>query len=349
MKIDINIYTFHDLLNHNKPYDDLMQSMQADRLVPILGSGFTKGLPSKAGIVPSSDSLKEKLLDLFFEYFPCDDTERHKIKSKSFSQVSDCFIDLFSSGEKFTNENIKDEFATYMENFYSGVHNISSSQREFLQCGWPYLYTLNYDSAVESVLKDKNYEVVVPYRDLNLKRLKEKHCIIKLHGDVYAFLQSGNLCYCVLSKKQYLKTITDPKNKDLMSWLQDDYSSKDILFIGCGLENEYDFLFVDSSKQLNGLSEDSSQNSYYIYYDESPQTDIPADFLMDLHGYGIKNVLRITPTEIDEFYCFIKKCTMRQNHLLIWTSLNNTAIILFYLALRKMKMRIYPISLTIVT
>lgn len=299
----MNVYTFQDLMSYGKPYADLMQSLQADRLVPILGSGFTVGLPTKAGSVPNADALKEKLSRMLCTFGNYSEADRKSIEAKDLSTVSDYFVEATKPGCELSIEAAKKDFLSYMENYYSGVHDIPSNQREFLQCGWPYLYTLNYDTAVESVLAD--YEVVVPYRQLNTKWLKDKKCVIKLHGDVHTLLQTGDLRYCVLSKKQYLDTITDQENHNLMSWLQDDCSSKDLLFIGCSLTNEYDFLFADSGRGSK-LSDDSSRKSYYVYYDNSPGEDISIDTTMKLRSYDIENILRITPDEFGEFYGFLK-------------------------------------------
>ena len=90
-----------------------------------------------------------------------------------------------------------------------------------------------------------------------------------------------------------------------MEWLQDDCSSKDLLFIGCSLSGEYDFLFAEGTKRVSQLSYDASENSFYIYYDCDPEGKIPLYVRSDLGNYGIKNIIRVTPDEMPEFYSLI--------------------------------------------
>lgn len=185
----MNIYTFRELVNMGQPYIDLLKSIQAKRLVPILGSGFTVGLSSKSGTVQTVDQLKDKMIEMMAKCGGYSEEEAVSIKEKDLSTVSDFFIDAYTdTNGELACEDAHNEFFDYMEMFYSRIHDIPSYQREFLQCGWAYLYTLNYDDTLESVLP--SYLVVIPYKKLNVNWLKNQQCIIKLHGDVTEFLKS---------------------------------------------------------------------------------------------------------------------------------------------------------------
>ncbi len=52
------------------------------------------------------------------------------------------------------------------DNFYQ-VRSVPNHIKEFLKCEWPYLYTLNYDDAIEKTIGVENCEIVIPYSDLN--------------------------------------------------------------------------------------------------------------------------------------------------------------------------------------
>lgn len=300
----MNIFKFADLVGKKKPYDDFMKSISSNRMVPVLGAGFTKGIRAKESVVPGIEKLKSKLIDIIYKYGNYNSDRKKEFEELDFSAVSNYFFSRVNEDKDFDKEKALEEFFLYMENSYSGVHDMPSYQRDFLQCGWNYLYTLNYDDAIESVLS--NYEKVIPYTGINSKRLKDKQCIIKLHGDVMTLINRADLRYCVMSKKQYINTIQDKENKDLMTWLQDDFSSKDLLFIGCSLTNEYDFIFAEGGK-ASRLSKDESLSAYYVYFDEIPDEEIPVNVEINLSEYGIENILRITPGEIGEFYCFFKE------------------------------------------
>ncbi len=310
----MNIYSFRELVNMGHPYIDLLKSIQAKRLVPVLGSGFTAGLSAKSGIVPTADQLKDKMIEMMAKYGGYSEEETVSIKEKDLSAVSDFFIDAYTdTNGELACEDAHNEFSDYMEMFYSRIHDLPSYQREFLQCGWPYLYTLNYDDALESVLS--SYQVVIPYKKLNTSWLKNHQCIIKLHGDVTEFLKTDDIKYCILSKKQYIASIAAFENKDLRDWLRDDCSSNDLLFIGCSLTNEYDILFAASGDNLEKLSKDTGKTSYYIYYDKNPGKNLTLSEQKILRGYGIENVIRVTPEEMGEFYLCIKNMCVEANKL----------------------------------
>ena len=59
-----------------------------------------------------------------------------------------------------------------MENHFSNVHDLSMEQVDLLKCSWRYLYTLNYDDAIEKALH--NIITVVPYNTQNTPWLKQK-------------------------------------------------------------------------------------------------------------------------------------------------------------------------------
>ena len=200
-----------------------------------------------------------------------------------------------------------------MEECFYKVAGIPSYIRKFLKCEWDYIYTLNYDDAIEGILGD--YEIIVPYRKLNKEWLRSKKCLIKLHGDVHELLSTKEMKYCILSKKQYLKSITSSENQNLMEWLQSDYASKDLLFIGCGLNGEYDFLFADDNRKTSKLSYDASDNSFYIYYDCHPETDISLEEWTSFRDYGIKNIIRVLPDEIPKFYSMVSDLFKEKNSI----------------------------------
>ena len=94
-------------------------------------------------------------------------------------------------------------FLKYMEDNFYQVRSVPNHIKEFLKCEWPYLYTLNYDDAIEKTIGVENCEIVIPYSDLNRTWLDTITCVIKLHGDVHRLLQTKDLHFCILNKKQY--------------------------------------------------------------------------------------------------------------------------------------------------
>lgn len=298
-----NIYRFADVVDGTDVYEKIKDAIINNRMIPVLGSGFSYGFKANNGTVPSVNDLKEKIKQELTEDEEYDEYDAEELERFDLSRLSDMFMQLLeehSDGDKVF---APKSFLKYMEDHFYNVHDCPNYIKSFLRCDWEYLYTLNYDDTIEKTLPE--YEVVVPYRNLNQKWLKEKKCVIKLHGDVHTMLSCKEMKYCTLSKSQYLNSITSSENKDLMEWLQDDCSSKDLLFIGCSLSGEYDFLFAEGTKRVSQLSYDASENSFYIYYDCDPEGKIPLYVRSDLDNYGIKNIIRVTPDEMPEFYSLI--------------------------------------------
>lgn len=218
-----NIYRFADVVDGTDVYEKIKDAIINNRMIPVLGSGFSYGFKANNGTVPSVNDLKEKIKQELTEDEEYDEYDAEELERFDLSRLSDMFMQLLeehSDGDKVF---APKSFLKYMEDHFYNVHDCPNYIKSFLRCDWEYLYTLNYDDTIEKTLPE--YEVVVPYRNLNQKWLKEKKCVIKLHGDVHTMLSCKEMKYCTLSKSQYLNSITSSENKDLMEWLQDDCSS----------------------------------------------------------------------------------------------------------------------------
>ena len=307
------VFKFSELVVGNEAYDKMRESIIKGRMVPVLGSGFSCGFKTEHGVVPTVKELKEKIAHILKTSDDYSDYEIDELVTLGLSRLSDAFLRILTEQGDGKEIIAPDEFLSYMEECFYKVAGIPSYIRKFLKCEWDYIYTLNYDDAIEGILGD--YEIIVPYRKLNKEWLRSKKCLIKLHGDVHELLSTKEMKYCILSKKQYLKSITSSENQNLMEWLQSDYASKDLLFIGCGLNGEYDFLFADDNRKTSKLSYDASDNSFYIYYDCHPETDISLEEWTSFRDYGIKNIIRVLPDEIPKFYSMVSDLFKEKNSI----------------------------------
>lgn len=294
------VFCFSDLLLKGELYTKLSRSIENGRLVPVLGCGFSVDLLTKHGKIPSVNEFSQELIKQLKNALDYEGVSEDELKSMALSDVADAFLNVLPNLDDGQGKQASQPFLQYMEENFSAICKIPQSKKRFLKCGWSYIYTLNYDNAIETVLP--GYEIVAPYIPLNTAWLRNKSCIIKLHGDVHMLLKTSDMRYCILSKKQYLDSITDKKNGYLMRWLQDDFSSKDMLFLGCGLNNEYDFLFADGGKQVGSLQGDAKNNSFYVFYDKNPDQKVPIQDMLRLQNYGIENIIRVKPDEYLQFY-----------------------------------------------
>lgn len=264
------ICNFSDLKEGNAIFEKMRKSIDLKRLVPVLGSGFSFNFHTNGGRVPSVDDLKSEMVRLLKECEEYECTSEEELRAAELSELADALLPILEKcadsmevdKEKTT---VLSHFLKYMEDNFYQVRSVPNHIKEFLKCEWPYLYTLNYDDAIEKTIGVENCEIVIPYSDLNRTWLDTRTCVIKLHGDVHRLLQTKDLHFCILNKKQYLESITSKENKALMEWLKTDYTSKDLLFIGCGLNNEIDFLFAEGVAKASKLSDTASENSFYIY------------------------------------------------------------------------------------
>ena len=304
------ICNFSDLKEGNAIFEKMRKSIDLKRLVPVLGSGFSFNFHTNGGRVPSVDDLKSEMVRLLKECEEYECTSEEELRAAELSELADALLPILEKcadsmevdKEKTT---VLSHFLKYMEDNFYQVRSVPNHIKEFLKCEWPYLYTLNYDDAIEKTIGVENCEIVITYSDLNRTWLDTRTCVIKLHGDVHRLLQTKDLHFCILNKKQYLESITSKENKALMEWLKTDYTSKDLLFIGCGLNNEIDFLFAEGVAKASKLSDTASENSFYIYYDKNPDKGIGFSEHTRLANHGISNIIRVKPEEMEAFYKLI--------------------------------------------
>ena len=56
--------------------------------VPFFGSGFSRGVPAKNGVVPSVDQLKEKLVDITAQVKGYQESERLELSKMDLSHLA---------------------------------------------------------------------------------------------------------------------------------------------------------------------------------------------------------------------------------------------------------------------
>lgn len=306
--LNMNEYTLHDLNRGSKLYEGIRRSVSMDRFVPVIGSGFTKGIQAERGRVPDSNEFRKRLVDILVQRKLVDATDEEAISAMDFLKLTGRFCLLADKdGGEVYQHHVGDNtawgmFKSFVRDRFTGARGLTGSQREFLAQGWSYLYTLNYDDAIDCELGSE-YEKVTPFSRFDRNWLmREKKCLIKLHGDATCFLRSGGSEGLIMTSGQYLKAITHESNACLINWLTDDFSSKDLLFVGCSLDDELDLLFANT-RGTSSLGADSSQGSYYVLFDKTSSGKLSYEIRAGLESYGIENIIRVKPSEIDELYC----------------------------------------------
>ena len=198
-------------------------------IVPVFGAGFTMNSKAYDGYVPDGAFATDMMKDLIITY--CPQISENDVRDMDFNEVSELFIDLVP-------QSIRTEF---FKNYFTEVE-LGTQQKELLQFNWPYAYTLNIDDGIENTTF---FKPVFPYKNLNAPNTSIK-LLYKLHGDAFSEVTYKTEENIVFSHKQYMKSINTRENQDFLHNLKSDFSTSNMLFIGCSLLNEPDLKYVYS-------------------------------------------------------------------------------------------------------
>lgn len=300
-RTDIVEYRIEDLRKGGSLYDLIYRLVKVGNVVPVLGSGFTCGIKTRRGSVPSAEELLKQMISLLSKY-GSESLDKEDIadlaNEKDLSATAMYCIELVEN-----NKSAEADFKRYIKRNFTDTRDVPDEKRRFLECGWEYIYTLNYDDVIESVLDrhKPKYSIILPWSTLQEDFKEDYNCILKLHGDAKRYLQTGDINFIVLSKSQYSQLMNEECNQSLKNILAQDISSKSLLFIGCSLDDEYDILF-SGAKNIERLGVSAGQDSIYVYYDEAANERLPRRIRSKLKEYNIKNILRLQPDDFPTFY-----------------------------------------------
>lgn len=270
--------------------------------VPIIGSGFTKGLSAKRGLVPTAYDLKNKLIELMTKVSGFEQAGE-EFKDFKLSQVSEYFWQALKGD---LDGKVKDLFDRYMEDHFTNVHDIEYEKKEILNARWRYIYTLNYDDALENCSK---FIIIKPFKPQNKSWLNDKRCLYKIHGDVNEYLATGESRFCVLSKKQYLELLMDDSNEDMRDNLEADFASNNIIFMGCSLDDELDIFFAAGTNVSRKKENNSDTHTYYVRYMDNNTKELSLTETMTLEQFSITDVIQVMDSDMSDFYEFIMRAS----------------------------------------
>ncbi len=206
----------------------MFESMFRQRnLVPVLGAGFSEGQPTENGSVPNGDQFTKIMLTCLEANAGADAAS---LSGKAFSEIAEYFLNPEFVPTEKAKEVIKSNFI--------GV-KLEVRRKAFLDCPWPYVYTLNIDDGVEgnSMFRNK----VVPNRAIS-STAKSLPCVYKVHGDATEELMYDEPSKIIFSTGQYVRSLST--NASMLNSLKTDLTEQNTLFVGCSLSNEIDLLFA---------------------------------------------------------------------------------------------------------
>lgn len=210
--------------------------------------------------MPSVEELKEELADIVVRIEGMQDDGRTELMGMNLSELAEVFWPTLK--QKETPQSYRDRFDIYVDRRFRGVHDLPVQHSRLINCRWRYLYTLNYDDAIESA--SDNLEVLIPYFGQNRKWLEKKRCLYKIHGDAAKFLHTGESKYFIMSRGQYLAAMEDEANQAMHHNLETDFSSNSLIFFGCSLLDELDILLAANMKLPQEKQRNTDTRSYYV-------------------------------------------------------------------------------------
>lgn len=248
--------------------------ISSERNVPFIGTGFTRGERASSKPVPSGyEWMQIMARQIESSKVPEDEKPTaEELKKYSFQGLSDVYF-----GEEIISlSEIKGTLGAY----FSGVRLSSPAKKSFLSIGWPYLYTLNIDDAIERQI---NGVKVLPYEPF--ARSEGRPYVYKIHGDIDTALKAENRndLKLIFSSGDYIRSLK--KNAFLIETLTNDLLESNLIFIGCSLTDELDILYALSD--LSGTKLKASTKRVYI------TSSAPTEFSVKkkLRDYGITDVL----------------------------------------------------------
>jgi hypothetical protein len=253
-----------DVYQFDQIKDEIITLLQGHRLIPILGSGFSVGSPSKNGQVPSGEIMRDYMINKIEEKNGKSDDLRKKL----LSQISTYYNKIVSREEK----------KVYIRDNFTEVE-LSTIKQQFLEIDWLYIYTLNIDDGIEKCSKYNN--IILSNRSVDFSSLDDDSCVIKLHGDARTYLNYLDDNCSIFDFKQYANSIIT--NNNLLEKLRDDFTYNNLLFIGCSLDSEFDLATIDKYGNDNAVKKTKK-----IFC----TTTIPDQYKqIELSGYGISHIV----------------------------------------------------------
>lgn len=272
-------------------------------IVPFFGSGFTSGCPAAQGTVPTVDELRAELVDIIAGIENYSANDRMELERMKLSELAEIFWPtLEQEGPPHTH---RDQFDTYVENHFCNVHDLPVEHQELIDCRWRYLYTLNYDDAIERA--SSGLKVLAPYSNQNQRWLAQKRCLYKIHGDSARFLETGESKYFILSTQQYLQVLGDRENQAMRQNLETDFSSNNLIFFGCSLLDELDILFAAGTKLTQEKRQNGDTRSYYVRYVDDKTAPLSLVQQQKFKNFAITDVIEVKAERIRDFYSFLVK------------------------------------------
>ena len=205
--------------------DELINNMRRKMLIPVIGSGFTRGCEAYKGTVPSGEDYSKYMIKEIVKKLSPSQAEIDLFEKDSFSNISDVYHRAIPVSKQ----------KEYLKFNFTKV-KLNDVKKRFLGNFWPYIYTLNIDDGIE--YNSSYRHIVYSNRPVNEEIFDDFACVIKLHGDVAEMLTYEDAKSEVFTQEQYVKSLKN--NISLLKKLEHDNKFQNLIVVGCSLDDEID-------------------------------------------------------------------------------------------------------------
>ncbi|EMH1201038.1 SIR2 family protein [Serratia marcescens] len=211
--------------------------LNQDTCVPFLGAGFTRGERARNKKVPGGADWMELMRQQIKKAPVADKPSDEELKRFSFQEISDVYF-----REKIVS---LDTIKSDVNDCFTNVKITDGSKLNFLSIDWPYIYTLNIDDGIERAIDGVK---ILPYSEFS--RYNQRRYVYKLHGDAEDVMTAASHddLRVIFGKADYIRSLD--KNRYLISGLVNDFCEKNIIFVGCSLNDELDVAYALANTQL---------------------------------------------------------------------------------------------------
>ncbi|MCM1188857.1 MAG: SIR2 family protein [bacterium] len=218
-----------------------------------------------------------------------------ELAGETFSSVADLFENVYSD-VKATG------VSRYFDDHFMGVKIKGEFKLGFLNSiDWDYIYTLNIDNGIENTNRDR-WEAIYPNKDFDERAdFGGKKKLYKIHGDAGQFIKTLDYDEMILTESQYIRSLD--RNKKFHDMLASDCESKNILYIGCSLDDEIDIKYSVLSDKNRNFSE---RETYRIYVTAESLSELKK---RKLEGFNISHYIQLQSlSDYELFYEFLIRC-----------------------------------------
>lgn len=250
------------------------------KLIPVFGSGFTNGCNAKNGTVPTGKQMSAYMSNFLAEHYGKSVDE---YKNRYFSELCTLYNKHCP---------VSDKFNYFSDNFTEVI--LEDEKKAFLNLFSQYVYTLNIDDGIEN--NCRSFKVLLPNKEIFDEYIEKYQNVFKLHGDVHYYLKNIINESLIFNKKEYIESVK--KNGKMLTKLKEDFADKNIMYIGCSLDDEPDLLSIVSEAVKLRRAE---CHAYYI-----TTKDIDEEKQDLLEEYGITKIIKI-----NNYFSFYNDITLK--------------------------------------